>query len=1082
MTTKFVKILAVAVMGLAVIAAAAGAEKGTGPRGLSRVLGSPVNTYLDVNNISTVFWDQGYADIDVQDLNAGFVFPKGSGKTAVFQSGFLWGGIVNGEVRVGGSAYRSGLQTGKILSVGVPEDPNLPKNRIYRIRPDYRTGDVSSEVRDEGKSAAEIRAQYALDWNEWPVADGAPYTDVDSNGVYDPTVDIPGVPGADMTVYFISNDLNAGNTTFLYGSNPIGIELQTTIWAYSQQGALGNMFFKRYLMINKSTSTVDSMYVTQWADCDDGDATDDFTGCDTTLSVFYTYNAFATDAVYNPLPPPCVGFDFFQGPVVDSPGDSAIFRGHRIYDKRNLPMTASYYFARGDATVTDPTQGSYEGTLQFYNFMKGRIGRTGQIFTDPHGRQTTFALDGDPVAGTGWIDGQILPAGDRRNGGASGPFTFAPGDTQEVVVAEIAAGAIPGVNRLAAISLMKFFDQSAQLAYDNFFTVPSAPPPPKVTVTETDHEVIFTWGNDPVAVEATETSNNAGFRFQGYNVYQLPSASATLDQATRIATYDIVDGVTVILDKFFDALNGVLTTRVAQVGKDTGIKRSLSVTADALKGNTPLINGIRYYFAITAYSYNSSPTAVPNNLENPLKIITVVPHSPNPGVRYQGVAGDTIPVQHTALAGGRVSDGTATPIIIDPAQLTGQNYAVNFSTDTTSGNVTWRVTNTTTNTVLLNNQTNQSGDANYLFTDGFQVVVAGPPPGMKDWDIPAGARRWTWANADGFGLEGFNGAMGMGYNSWFSSSSVTPVNLHDVLIKLAATDVNGNLLDPNDTTASFGYRYLRRATFPPARPEFAPFIVNPSAGYAYQDYHKHVPFAAYDEATNQRLMVGWLENNVAEGLVDGKYWPPANDDPVRTQNNGAAEGAREFFFIFSVPYSETPDAALQDDISNVTMPLMWYGTPDRRGNVAFQAGDEFEILANHPNADADVFSFQAPGVINDPALAKQDINAINVFPNPYYGVNTEELNKYQRFVTFTHLPANATIRIFNLAGILVRTINHTPTAAGVSQFERWDLCNEAGLPAGSGLYIAHIEMPDLGGATKILKIAVVQEQQILDRF
>jgi hypothetical protein len=60
----------------------------------------------------------------------------------------------------------------------------------------------------------------------------------------------------------------------------------------------------------------------------------------------------------------------------------------------------------------------------------------------------------------------------------------------------------------------------------------------------------------------------------------------------------------------------------------------------------------------------------------------------------------------------------------------------------------------------------------------------------------------------------------------------------------------------------------------------------------------------------------------------------------------------------------------------------------------------------------------------------------------------------------------------------VRQIEHLAD----SQFERWDLANEAGLPVGSGLYIAHIQMPELGGAIRILKLAIIQEQQILDRF
>lgn len=60
---------------------------------------------------------------------------------------------------------------------------------------------------------------------------------------------------------------------------------------------------------------------------------------------------------------------------------------------------------------------------------------------------------------------------------------------------------------------------------------------------------------------------------------------------------------------------------------------------------------------------------------------------------------------------------------------------------------------------------------------------------------------------------------------------------------------------------------------------------------------------------------------------------------------------------------------------------------------------------------------------------------------------------------------------------ILRTINKDD----IDQFLRWDLANTAGLPVASGLYLAYIDLPDLG-ETKILKIAVIQEQQILDRF
>ena len=49
------------------------------------------------------------------------------------------------------------------------------------------------------------------------------------------------------------------------------------------------------------------------------------------------------------------------------------------------------------------------------------------------------------------------------------------------------------------------------------------------------------------------------------------------------------------------------------------------------------------------------------------------------------------------------------------------------------------------------------------------------------------------------------------------------------------------------------------------------------------------------------------------------------------------------------------------------------------------------------------------------------------------------------------------------------------------QFMYWDLNNQDGLPVASGLYIVYIDMPELG-TTKILKVAIIQEQQVLDRF
>ena len=102
-------------------------------------------------------------------------------------------------------------------------------------------------------------------------------------------------------------------------------------------------------------------------------------------------------------------------------------------------------------------------------------------------------------------------------------------------------------------------------------------------------------------------------------------------------------------------------------------------------------------------------------------------------------------------------------------------------------------------------------------------------------------------------------------------------------------------------------------------------------------------------------------------------------------------------------------------------------------------------------------------------MAKENIGKINVFPNPYLGVNSAETSRYSHFVTFSHLPPKANIRIFDMSGTLVRTIEKDDPL----QFTRWDLQNQNQLPVASGMYIAHIELPGLG-ESRILKLAVIK--------
>ncbi len=1113
-----------------------GGKKGTT---LNKPTGSPIRAYLNINSISTVFKNTGISDIDEFETNSGLVYPIGSGKTAVFQSGFLWGANVYDpnelDPHVGGSTYREGLQGGWIDAAGNVVPPDDPDARIFRVRPTVFPGgpsvDLSVEANDEGKSEADVRAQYETDWTEWPADLGAPFDDVDDDGVYDPDIDIPGVPGADQTIWFVANDQEPGTTQNLYGALPMGIEMQATVWAYSQTGALGSMFFRRFILINKTDvlgnpRTFDSMYVSMWSDVDLGNSTDDFAGSDTTLSLMYCYNGQANDATYNPLPPPAVGFDFFQGPLVDGVDgedrnkngidddeDFGIFKNQIVGPgKINLPMTAAYYFTRGDATVTDPVLGSHpEGAVRFYRFMKGKVGLTGDPFINPvTGLPTTYVLSGDPTTGEGWVDGQLQAPGDRRIGEASGPFVMAPGDTQEVVVAEIVAGAIPGVDRISAISLLKFYDQIAQVAYDNFFDLPVPPPAPEVAVVTLDKKIILDWGENSQKVTETETSVSKGYAFEGYNVYQLPNQSASVSEGKRIATFDIVNGVGKISDFVFDPTTGSVVKLPVQFGNDTGIKRYLEITQDAIN-QLPLVNGNRYYFAVTAYNYNPDLLAVPNSLENPIKILTVVPQSKNPGEIFGGEAGDTLTVSKNVFDPSLPpSDGMLYPIVIDPRNPNfkeGNQYSVEFETDTTGEEdvVVWYIERNGER--ILEGQTNQNADVESPIVDGIQFRVIGAPLDFKGFDITANGNgevtgaectyevtqigsdmkgvsadwyRDVLLSLNGGALSGCYDPMQEGGGYFFCVAGGPSIGDHQAALGRWSRDgARWSQIIPNN--------YEMRWTGDPGNPAGKGWMAFSTGALV------DVPFSLWylgpnlDNPADDVRMMPWIFDDNENDIFDFKLDHQASggvNDPYSDwiyfmfPEEGAAPG--EEAYNQAVIRSSDPNYAGDIEIEHFArMVIMNWNQFQGSGgeNEWPDVGTVFRFRATIPNSANDYYTFTVPAYEVDNSLAKDQVDQINVYPNPYYGVNTEELNKYNRFVTFTHLPKSAKVRIFNLAGVLVRSIEKEDDG----QFLRWDLANNDGLPVASGLYIAYIELPDLG-TTKILKLAIVQEQQVLDRF
>lgn len=199
-------------------------------------------------------------------------------------------------------------------------------------------------------------------------------------------------------------------------------------------GGEGNTVYLRFDVVNKGRRTINNMYLSMWTDPDLGGSSDDYVGCDTVNNLWFCYNATNMDLQYGHTVP-AVGFRVLQGPMVPSLGDTAIYFGQRLPGYRNLPMTAFAKYING----TDPND-----FHESYNYMQGLM-PDGQPL--PNG--THFMYPGDPVTGTGELDSI---ASDRRMMASFGPFTFAPGDSQQVIV-KLAVG--QGTDRLSSITELK---------------------------------------------------------------------------------------------------------------------------------------------------------------------------------------------------------------------------------------------------------------------------------------------------------------------------------------------------------------------------------------------------------------------------------------------------------------------------------------------------------------------------------------------------------------------------------------------------------------------------------------------------
>lgn len=158
------------------------------------------------------------------------------------------------------------------------------------------------------------------------------------------------------------------------------------------------------------------------------------------------------------------------------------------------------------------------------------------------------------------------------------------------------------------------------------------------------------------------------------------------------------------------------------------------------------------------------------------------------------------------------------------------------------------------------------------------------------------------------------------------------------------------------------------------------------------------------------------------------------------------------------------------------------GTPDpAMPTQDFKAGDKVRFYTfggalgfplDHTKAFAKIGA-AAPEVAKRP-YTSEEMEQIQVVPNPYYVTHEGIASSFQGKLYFTRLPSHCTIRIYTTAGELVNTFEHNEqTSEDPSTYAThvWDLLSKNRQRITSQTLVAKIETPD--GSTVVRKFTVV---------
>lgn len=122
--------------------------------------------------------------------------------------------------------------------------------------------------------------------------------------------------------------------------------------------------------------------------------------------------------------------------------------------------------------------------------------------------------------------------------------------------------------------------------------------------------------------------------------------------------------------------------------------------------------------------------------------------------------------------------------------------------------------------------------------------------------------------------------------------------------------------------------------------------------------------------------------------------------------------------------------------------------------------------------------------------ANSALDLLNVVPNPYYAYSAYEKNQLDSRIKITNLPSRCTVTITGVNGQVIRKYKRdvgSDNSTGATTLTKnddtsleWDLKNHKGVPVASGIYLIHVEVPNVGA--RVLKSMLVMRPVDIDTY